>query len=141
MLPLPSVFWSPLDRAASTLIAYAPGSSGTKLALYSPSRVTVHSIGISLFFPDGDVTVATTWLSFTAVKAESATSAEIFTASPGSTRSWVVVTSTGSGTPSTSQRTSRRQNVACVVSSTAILASMRQSHESWIGIASALPRP
>src|SRR6266853_3350634 len=106
-----------------------PASSGTKLALYSPSREIVHVIGSSDFFPDGDVTVATTLLSLTSTNAASLTSAVIFTASPGSTRSWFVLTLTRSGTPSTSQRTSRRQYVACVVSSTATFASMRHSHE------------
>src|SRR5207302_7453846 len=42
-LSLPSVFESlPLVLAASTLTSYTPGSSGTKLALYWPSRVIVH---------------------------------------------------------------------------------------------------
>src|SRR6185295_14493698 len=100
-------------------------SSGTKLVLYSPSRVIVHSIRCSDFLPDGDTIVATTLALFTSAYAASLTSAVIFTASPGSTRSWFVLTLTRSGTPSTIQRTSRRQYVACVVSSTGILASIR----------------
>ena len=91
--------------------------------------------------PVGDVTCAMTRLSFTSTYAGSSTSAESLIGSPGSTRSAVVVRFTCSGTPSTSQRTSRRQNIACVVSVTAIFASIRQTHESCIGIAIALPRP
>src|SRR5258706_14783865 len=106
---VPTDFWSPPAREASTLMSYTPGSSGTKLARYSPSRETVHSMGNSVFLPEGDVTDATTWLSFTSANALSDTSATILTASPGSTRSCVVVTFTTSGTPSTSQRTRRRQ--------------------------------
>src|SRR5438128_9950216 len=118
-----------------------PDSSGTKLVRYSPSRVTVHSTGTSVVLPDGEVIFATTRLSFTSTYAESRTSTDSLIGSPGSTRSDVVETLTCSGTPSTSQRMRRRQNIACVVSATGTLASMRQMKESWIGIAGALPLP
>src|SRR6478672_8821873 len=107
-----------------------PGSSATNDPLYSPSFDTVHSSGTSVVLPDGDFTSATTCASFTSVNVGSTISPVSLTDSPGSTRSTDVVTSTASGTPSTSQRTSFRQNVACVVSSTVIDASIFQIQES-----------
>src|SRR6185295_8940795 len=115
------------------LTSYIPRSSGTNVPRYSPSRATVHSSGTVVVFPDGDVTSASSCASFTSANAGSTTSAVSFTGSPGSTRSTDVVNITGSGTPSTSQRTRRRQKVACVMSLTAIFASIFQTQESWIG--------
>src|SRR5262249_61724530 len=101
-----------------------PGWSARNDPLHSPSFEPVHSSGTSVVLPDGDFTSATTCASLTSVNVGSTISPVNFTDSPGSTRSTDDVTSTGSGTPSTSQRTSFRQNVACVVSSTAIDASI-----------------
>src|SRR5579872_1651258 len=112
-----------------------PLSSGTNVVTYSPSFDTVQSTGTSVVLPDGDVTWATTRASFSSVYDASRTSALTFTGSPGSTRSAVVVTFTWSGTPSTSHRIMRRQNIACVESFTAIFASMRQRHTSCTGSA------
>src|SRR5262245_7574273 len=128
-------------RCAVVFTSYRPGSSATNAPLYSPSFETVHSSGTSVVLPDGDFTCATTCASLTSVNVGSTMSPVSFTDSPGSTRSTDVVTSTGSGTPSTSQRTSFRQNVACVVSSTAIDASIFQIQESWIEKAMDFPRP
>src|SRR6476646_668818 len=128
-------------RCAVALTSYMPASSATKDPLYSPSLDTVHSSGTSIVLPEGDFTCATTWASLTSVNVGSTISPVSLTDSPGSTRSTDVVTSTGSGTPSTSQRTSLRQNVACVVSSTAIEASIFQIQESWTENAIDLPRP
>src|SRR3954468_23492466 len=98
-------------------------------------------MGTCVILPDGDVTCATTRASFNSTYDGSSTSTVSLTASPGSTLSWLVMMLTSSGTASTSQRTSRRQNSACVVSLTATFASIFQIQESWIGIAIVFPRP
>jgi len=61
--------------------------------------------------------------------------------SPGSARSTEVDSSTGSGTPSTSQRSSWRVKVSWVWSSTLIDACICHSHESCGVKAADLPRP
>ncbi len=85
--------------------------------------------------------MAVTAASFAGTNDGSATSAVIVTLSPGSTRSADVVRSTGSGTPSTSHRSSCRVKVSCVWSSTLMLACICQSHESCGVNATDLPRP
>src|SRR5258708_24077829 len=100
-----------------------PGSSATNAPLYSPSLETVHSSGTSVVLPEGDFTSATTCASFTSVNVGSTISPVSLTDSPSSTRSTDVVTSTGSGTPSTSQRTHRRHNLAGVESAPLTVAS------------------
>jgi hypothetical protein len=68
-------------------------------------------------------------------------SAVSVTGSPRWTLPGAAETMTRSGTPSTSHRRSRCQNVKKVVSSSGIDACIRQSSESWGVKASDLPRP
>ena len=107
---------------------------------YWPSRSPVHCSGTFNVAPPGRTTWATTVASFFSTKDLSTTRASICTGSPGSTRS-VIRTSTTSGTPSTIQRISWRQNCSCVWSSSGIEACICHSQESWAVKAMALPRP
>ena len=83
-----------------------PGALETNVARYCPLRSPVHCIGTSTTSPPGPLTFAVTCASLISTNVSSTTSAVIATCSPASTRSADVCTSTGPGTPSTSQRRS-----------------------------------
>ena len=101
--------------SASTATSYAPASVLTNVPRYWPSRSPVHCSGTSIV----DAARPRDVRHHRARRSARRTSdrrpcASIVTASPGSTRSVVVVASTGAGTRSTSHRSICRQKFSCV---------------------------
>ena len=82
-----------------------------------------------------DVRIVEAW------KPPSRTPAVTVNVSPASTRSRSTAAVTRSGTPSTSQRSSRRHSVSCVRSSAGTVACICHIHESCTGMARTLPAP
>src|SRR4029453_15167269 len=113
-----------------TSTRYSPFSVGVNDALYSPSRVTDHSSGISETFPDGEVTRATASALFTFRKVRSDISASSSTGSPGEASSPAAATLTRDRPSFTSHLSSWRQDDSNVMSSSETDASICQFHES-----------
>src|SRR4051812_42743260 len=108
----------PIRVRTSTL--YSPRSVGVNAVLYSPSRVTDHSSGISVTVPDGAVTRATASALFTLRNVRSEISAFSSTGSPGDTWSPAAATITRDGTSLTNHLSNWRQKDSNVMSSSDI---------------------